>query len=56
MILRTVDLHVTGGAVLESRRRLVVEAWRIWRADFMGGAVTFQTKLAHLVAFEQLGI
>ena len=56
MILRTVDLHVTGGAVLESRGRLVVEARRIGRSDLVGSAVAFQAELAHLVALEQLGI
>ena len=56
MILRTVDLHVTGSAVLESRGRLVVKAWRVWRADLVGSAVAFQAKLAHFGAFQQLWI
>jgi hypothetical protein len=56
MILRTVDLHVTGGAVLESRGRLVMEARRIWRTNLVGSAVAFQAKLADLISLEQFCI
>ena len=56
MILRTVNLYVARGAVLESYSRLVVKARRVRRADFVGVAVAFQTELAHVVALEQLRI
>ena len=44
--MRAVNLHVTGGAILVSERRLVMEIGRVRRADLVRVAVTFETELS----------
>ena len=47
---------MTRRAVLEPRRRLIVEVRGVGYTYHPGVAVTLETELAHLVAFEQIRI
>ena len=54
--IRAMDLNVARRAILEPRRRLIVEARGVGNADRSGIAVALDTELADLVALEQTGI
>ena len=53
MSLRPVNLHVTGSAVLVSRRRLIMERRRAGSADRCAYvAVALEAELPDIIAFE----
>ena len=53
MRVGAVNLRVTGRAVLDARRRHIVEARRVDDAGVLNVAVAFKTELRDVVAFEQ---
>ena len=51
--MRSVNLDVTGGAILISQRRLIVKIRSVGRANLMRVAVTLETELSHTRTREQ---